>query len=93
MTRRTAGTNTLNLCAGPGGWETGASLLDSFTVITGFDVSADACATARAAGYHRVQADVRSLGASRFPRHHRPDREPSVPDVLIEWSAFGTVGR
>ena len=27
MTGRTAGTNTLNLCAGPGGCETGASLL------------------------------------------------------------------
>jgi len=67
MTRRTAGTNTLNLCAGPGGWETGALLLDSSPVVTGFDVSADACATARAAGYHRVQADVRSLEPADFP--------------------------
>ena len=67
MTRRTAATNTLNLCAGPGGWETGALLLDSSPVITGFDVSADACATARAAGYHRVQADVRSLEPADFP--------------------------
>src|SRR5664279_2002839 len=66
MTRRTAGTNTLNLCAGPGGWETGALLLDSSPVIKGFDVSADACATARAAGYHRVQADVRSLEPADF---------------------------
>ena len=67
MTGRTARTNTLNLCAGPGGWETGASILDSSTVVTGFDVSADACATARAAGYHRVQADVRSLEPADFP--------------------------
>src|SRR5664279_4499663 len=67
MTGRTAGTNTLNLCAGPGGWETGALLLDSSPVITGFDVSADACATARAAGYHRIQSDVRSLEPADFP--------------------------
>jgi DNA (cytosine-5)-methyltransferase 1 len=42
-------------------------MLDSSTVVTGFDVSADACATARAAGYHRVQADVRSLEPADFP--------------------------
>ncbi|WP_448812142.1 DNA cytosine methyltransferase [Agromyces bauzanensis] len=51
----------LNLCAGPGGWEEGALLAGLNLDVIGVDVSADAIATARAAGHQRLAADIRTL--------------------------------
>jgi len=51
---------TIDLFAGPGGWDEGARSL-GVTDIIGFDTSADACATAVAAGHRRNQGDVREL--------------------------------
>lgn len=59
-------TRTVDLCAGPGGWDQGAKMLDLDLGITGFDVSKDAVATARAAGHTRVHADVLALHPSQF---------------------------
>lgn len=46
--------------AGPGGWDEGLRLL-GVTGGVGVEIDADACATARAAGHVRLQADVRTL--------------------------------
>lgn len=46
----------LDLFAGPGGWDEGAKSLGITTY--GVEIDADACATARAAGHPRLQADV-----------------------------------
>jgi len=58
---------TLNLCAGPGGWETGATLLPIDLNIIGVDTSKDACATAEAAGYKRVNTSIRVLHPAQYP--------------------------
>lgn len=48
---------TYDLFAGPGGWEQGARLLN-LSGIVGYELNEDACATARAAGFERVLADI-----------------------------------
>ncbi|MBX6386835.1 MAG: DNA cytosine methyltransferase [Microbispora sp.] len=55
----------IDLFAGPGGFEMGARIL-GITGIHGYDIDPDACATARAAGFHRTQADVRTLNPADF---------------------------
>ncbi|MFI7125935.1 DNA cytosine methyltransferase [Nonomuraea sp. NPDC050153] len=52
---------TLNLFAGPGGWDMGARLLGLSQEIRGYDIDADACATAAAAGFNRVRGSVKDL--------------------------------
>lgn len=59
--------STLNLCAGPGGWETGAALLPVDLNIIGVDTSKDACATAEAAGYRRINTSIRDLHPAQYP--------------------------
>ncbi|WP_188188927.1 DNA cytosine methyltransferase [Nonomuraea sp. SYSU D8015] len=56
----------LNLYAGPGGVEQGARILDVEEPILGYDIDADACATARAAGFRRSQASVPQLDPDEF---------------------------
>lgn len=46
--------------AGPGGWDEGARLL-GVTSIVGHEWDKDACATATAAGHHRVRCDVATV--------------------------------
>ena len=53
--------------------------------IRGFDVSRDACETARAAGHHREQADVRSLDPRDFAGYTGLIVTPPCPP----WSASG----
>lgn len=55
----------LDLFAGPGGWDEGLRLLGHTDVI-GVEWDTDACATARAAGHERIQADVASLDPMRI---------------------------
>lgn len=50
----------VDLFAGPGGWDEGLRLLGR-TDVVGIEWDAAACATAEAAGHHRVQADVAAL--------------------------------
>ena len=57
---------TINLCAGPGGWEAaahilgGQQLLDRLAIL-GIEIDPDASATGRAAGYHRLTRDIRLI--------------------------------
>lgn len=52
----------VELFAGPGGWSEGmATVLDVMVDAVGVDISADACATARAAGHQRICADITTL--------------------------------
>ncbi|MFF4417045.1 hypothetical protein ACFYY8_31375 [Streptosporangium sp. NPDC001559] len=51
----------INLFAGPGGVDMGARILGLTGQIHGYDIDADACATAVAAGFTRTQASVLDL--------------------------------
>lgn len=53
-----AAPRAVSLFAGAGGWDTGAEIL-GIAGVTGVDIDADACATARAAGHVRLLGDVR----------------------------------
>jgi DNA (cytosine-5)-methyltransferase 1 len=64
---------TIDLFAGPGGWDRGAAIL-GITGIHGYDVDADACATATAAGFIRTRASVTDLD---------PDRMRGVTGAII----------
>ncbi|WP_157253132.1 DNA cytosine methyltransferase [Nonomuraea typhae] len=56
----------LNLFAGPGGVDHGARILGMTTPIRGYDIDADACATATAAGFQRTLASVTDLDPEAF---------------------------
>lgn len=58
---------TVELFAGPGGMDEAARLLGLDLGIIGVETNADACATARAAGHQRIQADVSGLSPYDFP--------------------------
>jgi len=53
----------IDLFAGPGGWSVAAKALGMDEL--GYDLSPEACATARAAGHRRIEADVAALDLSR----------------------------
>ncbi|MGS2645918.1 hypothetical protein [Streptosporangium sp. G12] len=56
----------LDLFAGPGGVDMGARILDLNQPIHGYDIDADACATATAAGFLRTRASVTDLNPDDF---------------------------
>lgn len=58
---------TVDLFAGPGGWDEAARILGVDLGIIGFEKNPDAAATARAAGHRRIVADVAGLNPSDFP--------------------------
>lgn len=58
----------LDLFAGPGGWDQGARDAGLPLAITGIEIDPWACATARAAGHKRVQADAMGLDLTEW--HH-----------------------
>lgn len=58
---------TVNLCAGPGGWDEGARILGLDLQAEGLDISPDACATARAAGHSRRLVDVATINPASYP--------------------------
>jgi DNA (cytosine-5)-methyltransferase 1 len=58
----------LDLFAGPGGWSVGHALATGGAPSTGVEWDAAACATARAAGFARIQRDVSAVDLSRFVR-------------------------
>lgn len=65
MTRLPTTARTVALCAGPGGASMGGRIL-GLPDMAGVDLSADACATGRAAGFERHELDIRTLD----PREH-----------------------
>ncbi|MGW0033024.1 DNA cytosine methyltransferase [Streptomyces sp. NPDC003314] len=61
----------LELFAGPGGWSEGiATVLGVKVDAVGIDLSKDACATARAAGHHRICADITTLDPEHYALRH-----------------------
>lgn len=56
----------LDLFAGPGGWDEGLRHLGLSDMVTGFEMDPDACATAEAAGFKRVQCDVRMVNPLHY---------------------------
>jgi DNA (cytosine-5)-methyltransferase 1 len=58
---------TVDLFAGPGGWDEGARILNLDLGITGVEKDPHAAATARAAGHTRIVADVAGLNPADFP--------------------------
>lgn len=76
--------NTISLFAGPGGVNAGAALLGRD--LHGWDLDADACATATAAGYARTQGSVTDLD---------PDGMRGVTGAVITppCPTFSTAGR
>lgn len=56
----------LDLFAGPGGWDQGLRDAGYDGPLLGVEWDADACATARAAGHDRLQADVAELDPRTF---------------------------
>ncbi|MCD0446376.1 DNA cytosine methyltransferase [Glycomyces sp. A-F 0318] len=57
---------TVDLFAGPGGWDEGARLLGLDLGIEGIEINKDACATARAAGHRRRHTDVRAVAPADY---------------------------
>lgn len=57
--------DTVVIGAGPGGMNMGARILGLPTRFVGADLDEDACATGRAAGFERVQCDMRELAPAR----------------------------
>ena len=55
----------LDLFAGPGGWDEGLRMLGREDVV-GVELDTAACATARANGHERVQADITALDPTAF---------------------------
>lgn len=76
-----------DLFAGPGGWDEALRLLRYGGRVRGWDYSADACATARAAGHERELVDLADL---------EPQGEPGSVDGVIgsptcrPWSGANT---
>ena len=62
----------VDLFAGSGGLDEGLRLAGHVGEVIGFDNSADACATARAAGHRRVLADLTDYPPQRFTREYGP---------------------
>ena len=60
-----AGHRVIDLCAGPGGLDVGATWLG--IPVTGIELDGNACATRKAAGLETVQGDVREYAPSDFP--------------------------
>lgn len=56
--------DVIDICAGPGGMDMGARILGLPSML-GVELDRDACDTGRAAGFRRVQADMRELAPAR----------------------------
>lgn len=69
----------INLFGGPGGMDQGARIINQTGPILGYDLDADACATATAAGFQRTRADVRDLDPEMFSCAHGALITPPCP--------------
>lgn len=77
--------DTVAIGAGPGGANMGAWILGLEDPIIGVDLDDDACATGRAAGWTRVQCDMRELA----PARHRGVRRVIVTPPCPSFSDSG----
>lgn len=75
----------LDLFAGPGGVDMGARILGITQTIHGYDIDADACATATAAGFLRTRASVTDLD----PDSHRGVTGAIITSPCPPFSAGG----
>ncbi|WP_244211044.1 DNA cytosine methyltransferase [Amycolatopsis kentuckyensis] len=82
-----------DLFAGPGGWDVGARLAGYRGDIFGIDISEDACATARAAGHHRVLADVTTYPLEEFDGCDGLINSAPCPDWTVAGNGLGMNGR
>lgn len=78
-------TRVLDLFAGPGGWDQGARDAGLDLDITGVELDPHACATARAAGHTRLQADAHTLDLAEWAHARGLIASPPCPT----WSAAG----
>lgn len=79
---------TVDLFAGPGGWDEGAKLLGLDLGIEGIELGRDACATARAAGHARRQVDVQAAHPLEY--HHCTGYLASPPCPTFSASGLRT---
>lgn len=81
----------VDLFAGPGGWSEGLRMLGVREV--GVEWCADACATARAAGHERVQADIAALDPVTFAAERGGTVEGLIASPPCQaWSMAGKGG-
>lgn len=84
-----AGCDIVEMFAGPGGWSTGLDiirpLLEQQPVVAGVDFSADACATATAAGHTRLCRSATEID----PRHYPRVRGAILSAPCPTWSTAG----
>ncbi|MFF0481919.1 DNA cytosine methyltransferase [Streptomyces sp. NPDC004435] len=80
----------IELCAGPGGWAEGLKTVLGLTAydVVGVDMSADACATAVAAGHVRICADITKLDPE-----HPALRETVGVIISPPCPSFSTAGK
>ncbi|HMG64495.1 MAG TPA: DNA cytosine methyltransferase [Streptosporangiaceae bacterium] len=78
---------TLDLFAGPGGWDVAAARL-GLRKVAGIEIDASACLTRGAAGFPTIRADVAAFHADRLPALHGLIGSP----VCIHFSAAGKRG-
>ncbi|MFJ4908533.1 DNA cytosine methyltransferase [Streptomyces sp. NPDC093249] len=80
----------IELCAGPGGWAEGLRTVLGLTKydVVGVDISADACATAVAAGHARVCADI-----TRLDPEHPALRETVGVIISPPCPSFSSAGK
>ncbi len=57
--------DTIDLFAGPGGWDVAAHALG--LLVLGIELDPDACHTRRAVGHETIEGDVRAYGPADFP--------------------------
>ncbi|NKX94275.1 DNA cytosine methyltransferase [Sanguibacter hominis ATCC BAA-789] len=88
-----ADVETVNLFAGPGGWEEGARILGLDLNIEGIEISADACATARTAGHRRRNVDVRHVHPNEYPNATGLIVSPPCPSFSVAGTHSDRDGR
>lgn len=59
--------DTVDLCAGPGGWDVALGTLGQGSGVIGLDTDVSACLTAEAAGFARLRGDIAAHGPADFP--------------------------
>ena len=83
------GEGAISLCAGPGGFDQAARVLGGLPDFLGFDISEDACNTARTAGFRRHRTDITTLRPADFPDAHTLIFTPPCPPFSSAGKGIG----